>query len=692
MIGRSFALALLFLGLSADLFPAIAQELSLRFVGNQGISSVRLRGELGPWLEDLAAAPDDLGAREDLLYEIESIYRKNGFPNVMVDVGDEIGPQLENPEVRHLLIGIQEGPRAYLDDLVITGNRAIEDETLEGTFPWLRLGFLPGGRPIYTEGSRDAGVAAIRLLYSLRGYLEVRVETTVDSREVWMTREENVGPDEMPVDEIRVKMIVQVIEGPQTTLAEIEIAPGAETSDEELRGFTGVGIGSPVTPRLPVEVRSRVRRRLQDLGHYQCRVEVAMDDVAPNRKRLRLEVFEGEVFSFGSIIVSGNPRTRSAFIRDRLGVKFGDRYSATDLETGQRILNSTGLLERFTVELRPSPVDPTRLDLYVEVSERDAVRLETSVGFSTFELGRFGAGALHRNLFGWGIEGRLDGLVSFRGEEIEARLRYPYLWERDIAIELRGRYRRYEEVSFERQETLASISLQFPVDRKLSFNTGFELRDEDLTNIDPQADEIDESSRAHVIFLGGRHDNRDSAIDPTRGTLVTGRVELSDEELGSDLDFLRVTLRGSHTHPLAEGWTLVTAAQLGLIDRLDEGDIPLGERFFLGGARSVRSFREDRMAPRDEFDNEIGGEAFAVASIEVRPRLWGSLSGALFLDGGSLTENVAEFADRNWRFAGGLGLIWNSPVGPLRVDAAATLNPERGDDHWAVHVLLGQPF
>ena len=275
---RSLFFALLILTLSADLFPAAAQELVLRFVGNQGISSVRLRNELGPWLEDLAAAPDDLGAREDLLYEIESIYRKNGFPKAQVDVGDEIGPQLENPETRHLLIGIQEGPRAYLDDLVITGNRAMEDDLLEGTFPWQRLGFLPGGRPIYTEGSRDAGVAAIRLLYSLRGYLEVKIETTIDSREVWMTREENVGENETPVDEIRVKLIVQVSEGPQTTLAEIEVAPGAETSADELRSFTGVGVGSPVTPRLPVEVRSRVRRRLQDLGHYRCRVEVSLED------------------------------------------------------------------------------------------------------------------------------------------------------------------------------------------------------------------------------------------------------------------------------------------------------------------------------------------------------------------------------------------------------------------------------
>ena len=669
------------------------RELELRLVGTDLISASRLKSELEPWIEDLAAEPDDLGVREDLVYEITSVYRKNGFPDAEVSIEEGVAEGAdEDPARRTIVVLVEEGSRAYLQNVIVTGNRAIDDTTLEGTFPWLRPGLLPGGRAIFTDDAMSAGVAAIKLLYSLEGYLNVNVSAERDRREVTRTIEESSGLPQSPVDEIQMKVIIRIEEGPRTTLTEMIVLPGADSDEETLRAFTGVRVGSPVTPRLQVEVRSRVRRRLQDLGFYRVAVDVELEVVGDHARRLTLSVREGEPHTFGSILVSGNPGTRSVFIRDRLGIDFGDPFSATALEEGQRALNATGLLERFEVELRPSEVDPNRLDLLVEVKERDAIRLETRVGFSTFELGRFGAGALHRNLFGWGIEGRLEGLVSFRGEELEARLKYPYLFDRGISLELRGKYRRFEEVSFERQETLGTVTLEFPVDRILSFNTGFELRDEDVTNIDPMLDEMDESSRAHVVFLGGRHDDRDSAIATTEGRIFSGRIEYSDEDFGSDLDFLRITLRGSHTQTFSDRWGLVVAAQLGLIDRLDEGVVPLGERFFLGGARSVRSFRQDRMAPRDEFGNEIGGEAFAVASVELRPRLWGNFSGAIFLDGGSLTEDVAEFADRNWRFAGGLGLIWNSPVGPLRVDAGVTLNPERGDDHWAVHILLGQPF
>ncbi len=669
-----------------------AVELELTIEGNRGVSNSRLRTELRPWLEDLAAAPDDPGVREDLLDEVKSIYRKNGYPEAKAKILEQVST-IPVDETRFLLLGVEEGPRAYLERLVVTGNTAFDDEVLEGTFSWLRPGLLPGSRPIYTERAVSSGVAGIRLLYSLLGFLDVEVTTRIDRRQILRQDVDEAGIPDDPTLEIQVKIVVDISENDRTTLDEVVITQGASTNSDVLAEYLGVVKGSPVTPRLLVEVRSRVRRRLQDNGYYRCKVDVQLEEVAPHLQKLTLTVREGAIYTFGGIIVEGNPRTRNGFIRDRLGINFGEQFSASALEEGTRELNRTGLFERFDVQLVPSESDPTQLNLQVAVVERDAIRLKTRFGFSTYELGRFGAGVLHRNLFGLGIEGQLEGLVSFRGEEIEAILRYPYLFDRDISLELRGFYRRFEEISFEREETIASISIRFPVDRRLSLNGGFELRDEDISDVDPaQIVAINESSRAHLIFVGARHDARDSAIDTTRGLLAVGRFEYSGAGLGSDLDFWRVTARGSQTWSFGDSWRLVLASQLGLIERIDEGEIPLGERFFLGGSRTVRSFRQDRMPPRDEFGNEIGGETFFVSSVEVRHPLWGSWSGALFLDGGSLTTELEDFAGKNWRFAAGVGLIWNSPVGPLRVDSAVTLNPEPGDDHWAVHVLLGQPF
>jgi outer membrane protein assembly complex protein YaeT len=664
--------------------------LRVEIVGADGLGSVALRSALAPWLEDLIAAPDDPGVREDLIFELAAAYRKRGY----LEASGALESTGEPGEAgRRLLLRVEEGPRAFLDRVIATGNRAFGSDLLEGAFPWLRPGLLPGGRRVFTESARDAGVAAIRLLYSLEGYLDTKIVVREDRQEIPSPPGASPAAGAIPSrGEILVRLVVEIDEGPRTTLEQIEVLPGSELPDATLLALAGVTVGGPVTPRLPLEVRSRLRRALQDRGHYQAEVTVELDSIGEARRRLRIRVREGEIHTFGEVRIIGDARTRRSFLRDRFGIEPGERYSTRKLEEGQRSLNATGLLSRFTVDLVPTPEDPLRLDVEVALEERDTVRLDARLGFSTYELGRLGVGVLHRNLLGSGIEGRLEGLASFKGEQAEARLRIPYLLGEEITIELRGRYRRFEEVSFERRERLGTVLLDFPVDRRLSINTGFEARDEDISQVDPVDVELDESSRAHLLFVGARHDDRDSPISTTRGLLFGGRVELSTAALGSDLDFTRLTLHGSHTAPLGGRWGIVLAAQTGLIDRTDAGEIPLGERFFLGGPRSVRSFRQDRMGPRDAAGKEIGGEAFAVGSVEIRTRLVGTLSLATFLDGGSLVEDVEDYAEENWRFGAGLGLIWNSPVGPLRVDAAATLNPGDGDDEWAIHVLLGQPF
>lgn len=674
--------------------PQDAEPIELRIEGTSGLSSVRLGQEIRPWIEDLLAAPDDVGMRDDLLFEVVSIYRRYGFPDATASIAEEM-PTEEGAEGRTLVVIITEGPRAYLRGVSIRGNVAIDNAVLQGAFPWLRAGIVPGSSQVFTKGALASGVAGIKLLYSLNGYLDVSVETRVDREEVLRGDSPGTGPGDVPVKEYRVEVVVQVTEGPRTILESLDVTPGETYSVEEIRALTGVSEGSPVTPRLPIEVRNRVRRQLLDRGHYLARVEVEESPVPgrPDRRALAVRVVEGPVHTFGSVIVDGERHTRRGFIRARLGIDFGDTYSKTMMEEGQRELSASGLFQNFDLELVPWPPDPTRLNVHVTVVERDAIRFETRVGFSTYELGRIGAGVLHRNLFGLGIEGRADALVSFRGEESEARLRYPYLNDDGLTLLLRGKYRRFEEVSFDRQEVLGTVALEQPIDRMLTLSTGYEWRDEQVSNVDVvNVDEIAESSTASLVFLGARHDSRDSAIDPTEGLILTSRIEYSSKLLGAELEFGRITVRAAHTTTYGDDWRFVLAAQSGVIDRLDRGEVPLGERFFLGGSRTVRSFRQDRMPPFDQNDNAIGGESFLAATVEVRRRMWGSFEGATFLDAGSLSTDLKDYAGKNWRFASGLGLIWNSPVGPLRADWGITLNPQPGEDHWAIHILLGHPF
>ncbi len=680
-----------FVGLALLLsFVAGSDDLEIRFEGNRAISGARMRAELAPWLEDLKLSPKDEGARDDCVFEVVELYHKNGFPEASAELHD-----LETEVGAAVVLKIVEGPRAFLarGKPTFVGRTAIDEEILERAFPWLRPGLIPGSRPIFTEAARDSGIAGIRLLYSLAGYLDVRVTSKPSRQRVTRDESSEESPTKRPTIEIQVEVVIQIDEGEPTLLDAVEILPGSSTSPELLKEYAGVGVGGRVSPRLAIEVRGRIYRQLQENGFKRCQVRTELTETAPQRRALIIEVSEGEKHTFGVIRVENNERTRSGFIRARMGIEFGDPYRASDVEKGQRALNATGLFEKFDVQL-VHDTDPTRLNLVITVTERDTIRFDTRIGFSTYELGRFGLGVQLRNLFGLGIEGRVDGLVSSKGEEVEARLRYPFLNDRGLELELRGKYRRFEEVSFERVERVGTIGLNYPATRLLHLNTGFELRDVTIGDVreELQNSVIDDSSRASLVFLGARYDGRDSAIDPTKGHFITARFEYADRALGADLDFVRLTARASRTDTLGGNWRLVLAGQAGGIHRLDPGEVPLGERFFLGGSRSVRSYRQDRMPPLDQSEDPIGGESFIAGTVEARHPIWAKISGAVFLDAGSLSTEIEDFAGTHWRFASGVGAIWSSPIGPLRLDWAITLNPERGEDYWAVHVLIGQPF
>ncbi len=128
------------------------------------------------------------------------------------------------------------------------------------------------------------------------------------------------------------------------------------------------------------------------------------------------------------------------------------------------------------------------------------------------------------------------------------------------------------------------------------------------------------------------------------------------------------------------------------IRSLDSQVIPIGERFFLGGARTVRAFTQDDLGPKDTESDPLGGEAYVVMNVETRFPIWKIVEGSLFFDIGSLTSNDEDWAARDYRYGPGFGLFLNTPIGPLRADAAFNIDREKGEDEWVIHVLLGHPF
>ena len=118
--------------------------------------------------------------------------------------------------------------------------------------------------------------------------------------------------------------------------------------------------------------------------------------------------------------------------------------------------------------------------------------------------------------------------------------------------------------------------------------------------------------------------------------------------------------------------------------------IPVEERFFAGGSRSIRGWARQHLGPRDDKETPIGGNTIVEASIEPRIPLVGSLGMVVFADAGNVWTGDGGFSFTDIRYSAGAGLRFNTPIGPVGIDLARPIMDI--DKSWQFHFNIGHAF
>jgi outer membrane protein insertion porin family len=204
-------------------------------------------------------------------------------------------------------------------------------------------------------------------------------------------------------------------------------------------------------------------------------------------------------------------------------------------------------------------------------------------------------------------------------------------------------------------------------------------------------------------------DKRDDPLDPSRGTMTIVDGEIAARALGSEVGFVQTYLQGFYYHRLPAQRRIVLAlgARLGLAHGFTRDlngqivqDLPASERFFAGGDTTVRGFTLDRLGDEETITPAgfpTGGNSVIVLNSELRIGVLGPLTATGFVDAGNVFLKASDLDITNIRPSAGFGVMYRSPVGPIRVDLGFNLDPrelhpgvqERGR---VLHILLGQPF
>jgi len=181
--------------------------------------------------------------------------------------------------------------------------------------------------------------------------------------------------------------------------------------------------------------------------------------------------------------------------------------------------------------------------------------------------------------------------------------------------------------------------------------------------------------------VGWARDNRDSALQPSRGSLTRIGLEVT----GGDLQFYRASFNEQWFHPLSRTMTLQLSGELGYVHGLSGKPVPFFKNFYAGGPGSVRGYQAFSLGPQDADTNVLGGTRKITGSAEVLFPFPGaqqdkSLRLAAFIDGGQVYGAEQKLNLGELRYSAGLGIAWNSPFGPLKLSLAQPLNERKGFD------------
>jgi outer membrane protein insertion porin family len=334
------------------------------------------------------------------------------------------------------------------------------------------------------------------------------------------------------------------------------------------------------------------------------------------------------------------------------------------------------------------------LDLNIKVAPRDPRTVRLTLRYWNDEGLRLGADWRHRNLFRRGRGFYTAGVASRLRQRAEVSLWWPAL--------IAPRSREALSVIFERQNEEAYEQVGYGLDVSTTYfftidnNVQLSLVVADVSVTYKTADSVETEVPAGFLTVLGARANQNSTDDPfnpRRGFSSWTAVNWAPDGI-SDNSYIK--WEGSASTYLGQLEPAIFAARLCLGVGRATGStqaILAGERFYSGGANSMRGFTRRELGPKDSAGAPLGGEAKVEASFEVRGPIFWQLWGAVFVDAGQVWMSTSDIDMNEVEVAVGPGVWLMTPVGPLRFDLGYRLTTlDETEPRVAYHFAVGTAF
>ena len=595
---------------------------------------------------------------------------------------------LEHPlprplEATEVTLKVNNGQRFVLKNITFTGLNALREEKARGFFAGESLLIALDSDRIYSPNRLARSAANLQAELIQHGYAEAVVTT------------DQVEADEKTGD-TNVRVVVQ--EGPRWRIQDVtlDVKGGGEVPP----ALDETKAGDPWSPHWRQDALTALRRWYYERGYPDVQVRINPSAAAPAEGTrlvtVTAAIVPGPKVHVGQIQFTGNKHTRESVLRPLIPAHSGDLLDPALFDDGLSRLSRLGVFNHIGLDYQP-PDAETR-DVIYQLTEGRRQELNLLAGYGSYEQLRGGIEWRHFNLFGRAHSDDLQLVQSMKSSQGSYTYTVPELFGTSVDGTARLFGLQREELAFEREEYGASASLLWPLRTwGASLTTGYTYQNLNSTDNQLATRNFDASNtKAASIDLGFVKDKRDSPLQPHRGYKVALRVEAAAKALGGEVDYQRVILAGSwHTKWGRGRWFHVGLSQ-GVVTTLgapEGSNPPVNVLFYPGGDGSIRGYQTDEAAPRDPVTGEyVGAKTYTQLNLEFEQALTRKWTVVAFFDAVGTAIQLEDYPFSEKLYSAGLGVRYNTVIGPVRLEYGHNLNPRPLDPSGTLLFSIGYPF
>jgi outer membrane protein insertion porin family len=649
---------------------------SVTFAGNDEIGTERLQGVVTlkvPNIYDPFEVQRSIAA-------IKAEYVKDGYYAAEITADSQINEQNEALVTFH----VAEGQLVRIKEIRFEGNSVLTASELRKTmdteekwiFSWIT------GRGNYDEALLDQDLERIADLYFNRGYIRVKVRKPVISL----------------VDNLRHMLIlIQIDEGEQYRVGKVDAVGDLIDRKEEILNYLELRPGEVFSREVLRRGVGRITDLYADQGYAYANVApLSRVDDASKTVDLALEIEQGPQVSVERINITGNTKTRDKVIRREMKITEGDLYNASALKRSKARINNLGFFEAVDITTGEGS-EHSKVNVDVNVKERSTGTFSVGAGYSSVD-GVVGQGSVtQENFLGRGLKLNFAASLGGQSTTYQIGLTDPYFLDKNLTLgfELYKTDREWDD--FSRKAIGGALKLGLPVfDDYSRALFVYRLENKEIYDVSEWADQDikDEEGKSTVSSLTSSftRDTTDYRLDPSKGNVIELSWELAG--LGGDEQFNKFIVDYRHFWPVIFGTVFSAHGQIGYVSAYGGEDVPLDERFYLGGINTIRGFEPRSVGPYDQADDDYtGGYKESYFNFEwVFPLAKEmGIKGLTFFDVGNAWDKDEDFFSE-WRYSVGAGIRWLSPLGPLRLEWGYNLDPYEWEDRSRLDFMIGRFF